>query len=55
MFVIVEIVKYGGNILEVIEGIFCQNLENIPYAEFFTDIFEKRICSNHKENICFTI
>ena len=52
---IVEIVKYGGNVLEVIDGLFCQNLENIPYAEFVTDIFEKKICSNHKENICFKI
>ena len=39
---IVEIVKYGGVILDVHEGFFCHNLEYNPYAEFVTDIFEKR-------------
>ena len=39
---IVEIVKYGGIILEVYEGFFCHNLEFNPYKEFVTDMFEKR-------------
>ena len=39
---IVEIVKYGGVILEVFEGFFCYNLEYITNAEFVTDMFEKR-------------
>ena len=39
---IVEIVKYGGIILEVYEGFFCHNLEYNPYTEFVTDMFEKR-------------
>ena len=39
---IVEIVKYGGVILEVYEGFFCHNLEYKTYTEFVTDMFEKR-------------
>ena len=39
---IVEIVKYGGEILEVYEGFFCYNLEFNPYTEFVTDMFQKR-------------
>ena len=39
---IVEIVKYGGVILEVYEGFFCYNLEFNPYTEFVTDMFQKR-------------
>ena len=39
---IVEIVKYGGIILEVFEGFFCHNLEYNTYTEFVTDMFEKR-------------
>ena len=39
---IVEIVKYGGVILEVFEGFSCHNLEYNPYTEFVTDMFEKR-------------
>ena len=39
---IVEIVKYGGIILEVYEGFFCHNLEYNPYTEFVTDMFKKR-------------
>ena len=39
---IVEIVKYGGEILEVYEGFFCHNLEFNPYTEFVTDMFQKR-------------
>ena len=39
---IVEIVKSGGNILEVFEGFVCQNLEYNPYAESVTGVFEKR-------------
>ena len=39
---IVEIVKYGGEILEVYEGFFCHNLEFNPYTEFVTDMFKKR-------------
>ena len=39
---IVEIVKYGGVILEVFEGFFCHNLDFNPYTEFFTDMFQKR-------------
>ena len=39
---IVEIVKYGGVILEVYEGFFCHNLEYNPYTEFVTDMFQKR-------------
>ena len=39
---IVEIVKYGGIILEIYEGFFCHNLEYNPYTEFVTDMFEKR-------------
>ena len=38
----VEIVKYGGIILETYEGFFCHNLEYNPYTEFVTDMFEKR-------------
>ena len=39
---IVEIIKYGGIILEVFEGFFCHNLEFNPYTEFVTDMFEKK-------------
>ena len=39
---IVEIVKYGGVILEVFERFFCHNLEYNPYTEVVTDMFEKR-------------
>ena len=39
---IVEIVKCGGEILEVYEGFFSHNLEFNPYTEFVTDMFEKR-------------
>ena len=39
---IVEIVKYGGDILDIYEGFFCHNLEFNPYTEFVTDMFEKR-------------
>ena len=38
---IVEIKKYGGFILEVFEGFFCDKLEYNPYSEFVTDIIEK--------------
>ena len=38
---IIEIVKCGGNNLEVYEGVFCHNLEYNPYTEFVTDMFEK--------------
>ena len=37
----VEIVKYGGFVLEVIEGFFCHKLEYILYTEFVTDMFKK--------------
>ena len=39
---IVEIVKYGGEILHIYEGFFCHNLEFNPYTEFVTDMFQKR-------------
>ena len=39
---ILEIVKYGGVILEVFEGLFCHNLKYNPYTEFVTDMFQKR-------------
>ena len=39
---IVEIVKYGGIFLEVLEEFFCHNLNFNPYTEFVTDMFEKR-------------
>ena len=39
---IVEIVKYGGVILDVYEGFFCHNLKFNPYTKFVTDIFQKR-------------
>ena len=39
---IVEIVKYGSEILHIYEGFFCHNLEFNPYTEFFTDMFQKR-------------
>ena len=39
---IVEIVKCGGVILEVFEGMFSHNLEFNPYTEFVTDMFQKR-------------
>ena len=41
-FDIVEIVKCGGNILEVFEGFVCLNLEYNPFTEFVTDMFEKK-------------
>ena len=40
---IVEIVKYGGIILEVFQGFFCHNLDCTPYAKFVTDMFKKRV------------
>ena len=39
---IVEIVKFGGVILEVFEGFFCHNLNFNPYTEFVTDMFKKK-------------
>ena len=39
---IVEIVKYGGEILHIYEGFFCHNLEFNPYTEFVTNMFQKR-------------
>ena len=50
---IVEIFKYKGVISEVFEGFFCHNIEENPYTEFFTDMFEKVIYLNHKEKIYF--
>ena len=41
-FDIVEIVEYGGIILEVFEGFFCHNLEYNPYTDLVTDMFEKK-------------
>ena len=38
---IVEIVKYGGVILEVFESFFCHNLNFNPYTEFVTDLLKK--------------
>ena len=38
---VVKIVKYGGVILEVFEGFFCNNLEYNPYTNFVTDMFGK--------------
>ena len=48
---IVEVVKCGGVILEVYGGFFCFNLEDIPYTEFVTKMFEKEIYLNHREKI----
>ena len=39
---IVEIVKFGGIILEPFEGFYCKNVDYNPYTEFVTDMFEKR-------------
>ena len=39
---IVEIVKCGGEILEIYEGFFRHNLNFNPYTEFVTDMFQKR-------------
>ena len=39
---IVEIVKYGGIILDVFEEFLCHNLEFNPYTEFVTEMFQKR-------------
>ena len=39
---IVEVVKYGGYILKVIEGSRCHNQKYNPYTEFVTEMFEKR-------------
>ena len=39
---IVEIFEGGGFILEVYESFFCHNLENNPYTECVTVMFEKR-------------
>ena len=52
---IVEIVKYGGVILEIYEGFFCHNLEYNPYTEFLQICLKKEICLNHKEKIYFRI
>ena len=38
---IVEIVKCGGNFLELYEAFLNHNLGYNPYTEFVTDIFEK--------------
>ena len=38
----VEVVKGDGVILEVFAGFFRYNIENSPYTEFVTDMFEKR-------------
>ena len=50
---IVEIVKCGGDILEVFAGLFCRNLEYNPYTEVVTDMFKKEIYSKHNEEIYF--
>ena len=39
---IVEIIKCGCILLEVLEGFFCHNLESNHYTEVVTDMFEKR-------------
>ena len=39
---IVEMVKCGGIILEVIDRFFCNNLEYKPHTEFTNEMFEKR-------------
>ena len=39
---VVEVVKCGGVILEVVEGFFWYNLEYNPNTEFATDMFERR-------------
>ena len=37
----VEIVKCGGFVLEVFEGFFGHSLENNPYTDIVTAMFEK--------------
>ena len=39
---IVELVKYGGILLEVFEGFFCYNLHYNPYTQFVFDMSEKK-------------
>ena len=39
---IVELLKFGGDILEVYERFFCHNVEYNPYTGFVTNTFEKR-------------
>ena len=39
---IIEIVKGGGNFLEVFEGFFCHKLEYNPYTVYAGDMFERR-------------
>ena len=39
---IVEIVKCGGNVLEVFDEFFCHNLDYNPYTESVTVMFERR-------------
>ena len=46
---IVEMVKNGGDILEVFERFFCHNLEYNPYTEFVTDMFEKTFIQDAKK------
>ena len=38
----VEVVKYGGIVLEVFDGFFHHNIEHNPYTEFVTVLFQKR-------------
>ena len=39
---IVEIIEFGGIVLEVFEGFLFHNLECNPYTEFTTGMFEKK-------------
>ena len=45
---ILEIVKKGGVILKVYEGIFCESLDYNPYVDFVLDMSKKR--NEHKKN-----
>ena len=38
----VDLANCGGVFLEVYAGFLCHNLEYSPYAEFVTEMFEKR-------------
>ena len=39
---IIQIVKTGGVILKVYEGLFCESLEYNPYKDFVLDMYDKR-------------
>ena len=43
-----EVVRFGGYVVEILEGFICDNLDFNPFERFFLDMTNKK-CSNSKK------